>query len=278
MSTQVVQRLIYPVTRHFSHNLVFYRGPSMLTGEPILGIAGQATSNPKTGPVVQVWVLRSDISPIEAVKSGGDAAICGGCRHRGDGMGNQRSCYVEYFRAPFNLWRGLPNTQRDIDPAALALRLTGKHVRLAAYGDPAALPFETCEGLLTHAAGWTAYTHQWRHCDRRFRRIAMASVDSPGELREARRRGWRTFRVRTRDQALMAGEIQCPASAEAGHLTQCSRCGLCCGTNKSAKSIAIIAHGSNATHFGGEEREPGMRGPANCSNHRMRSPEDAPVR
>jgi hypothetical protein len=64
-------RIAYPVTRHFSHNLVFYRGPT------ILGIAGQATSNPKTGSVVQVWELRSDISPIHAMKTGGDRAICG---------------------------------------------------------------------------------------------------------------------------------------------------------------------------------------------------------
>jgi hypothetical protein len=244
-------RTIYPVTRHFSRNLVFYRGPSSLTGEPILGIAGQATSNPKTGAAVQVWVLRADISPIEAVKGGGDSAICGNCRHRGDGVGNRRSCYVEYFRAPFNLWRGLSNTQEEITPAELSSRLSGKHLRLTAYGDPAALPFGICEVLLAGVSGWTSYTHQWRTCDQRFRRISMASVDSPSEAQEAEGRGWRTFRVRRADQPLAPSEIVCPASEEAGHVAQCVSCRLCCGAERPAKSIAIIAHGSNATHFGG---------------------------
>jgi hypothetical protein len=242
-------RTVYPVTRHFSHNLVFYRGPSALTGEPILGIAGKATSNPKTGGVVQIWIVRGDISPIEAVKTGGDAAICGNCRHRGDGLGNQRSCYVEYFRAPFNMWRGLPNTQQDVTPAELSARLAGKHVRLAAYGDPAALPFEVFEILLSRVSGWTSYTHQWRTCDERFRRICMASVDSPEEFEEAQRRGWRTFRVRRADQPVGQSEVICPASNEAGHVAQCVSCRLCCGTERQAKSVAIIAHGSNATHF-----------------------------
>jgi hypothetical protein len=249
VKTIVGGRVVYPVTRHFSHNLVFYRGPSALTGDPILGIAGQATSNPKTGSVVQIWVLRSDVSPIEAVKTGGDDAICGGCRHRGDGLGNARSCYVEYFRAPFNLWRGLPNTQQDVTIGEVAERLAGKHVRLTAYGDPAALPFDICEALLKHASGWTAYTHQWRTCDRRFQHIAMASVDSLAEHREATRQGWRTFRVRRADQIVIPAEVVCPASEEAGHRTQCAECGLCCGTSRSAKSVSIIAHGSNATHF-----------------------------
>lgn len=249
MVKALAARTIHPVTRHFSHNLVFYRGPSMLTGEPILGVAGRATSNPKTGPAVQVWVLRADMSPIEAVKAGGDAAICGNCRHRGDGAGNRRSCYVEYFRAPFNLWRGLPSTRQDIAPADLSSRLSGRHVRLAAYGDPAALPFGTCEVLLARASGWTSYTHQWRTCDRRFRSISMASVDSPAEAQEAERLGWRTFRVRKIDQPLSPSEIVCPASEEGGHAAQCLSCRLCSGAHRQAKSVAIVAHGSNATHF-----------------------------
>jgi hypothetical protein len=61
--------------------------------------------------------------------------------------------------------------------------------------------------------------------------------------------GWRTFRVRRGEDSLAESEIVCPASYEAGHRAQCISCGLCCGTSRPAKSIAIIAHGSNATHF-----------------------------
>ena len=63
-------------------NVVFWRGPSLLTGEPIMAVAGQHTINAKTGPMVQIWILRSDMTPIEAVKSGGDEAICGDCKLR----------------------------------------------------------------------------------------------------------------------------------------------------------------------------------------------------
>jgi hypothetical protein len=238
-----------PVTRHFPKNLVFYSGPSLLTGDPIVAIAGQTTSNRKTGPCVQVWILRADVSPIDAVKSGGDSAICGTCRHRGHDGGQERSCYVTFFREPHNIWRSLPSTGRDVSVEKLANLLSGKHVRLGAYGDPAALPFEIWEGILRKASGWTAYTHQWRTCDERFRSIAMASVDSPEEKEEASRQGWRTFRVRRPDQPVMDTETTCPASIEGGHRKQCATCGLCCGAARPAKSIAILAHGSGARHF-----------------------------
>ena len=258
-------RISYPSTRHFASNLIFYRGPSEISGEPIFGIVGRETSNRKTGPVVQSWILRRDLSPIDAVKSGGDRAICGDCRHRGDGAGNMRSCYVEYFRAPFNLWRALPKTGVDITPQELSVLLRGKHLRLGAYGDPAAIPFRVWKTLLAQVSGWTAYTHQWQRCDPAFKSIAMASVDSEGEQRQAESFGWRTFRVRSANEPLMTSELACPASDEGGHLAQCASCGLCCGSPRQARSIAIVAHGGGAVHFindtpehetGGQEADP----------------------
>lgn len=41
---------------------VFYRGPSLLTGDPIVGIATGlegGSMNAKTGPMVQAWIIRS---------------------------------------------------------------------------------------------------------------------------------------------------------------------------------------------------------------------------
>jgi hypothetical protein len=235
--------------RHFPKNLIFYRGPSCITGEPVIAVAGRETSNPKTGPAVQVWILHQHQSPIAAVKSGADQAICGDCPHRGDGYGNGRSCYVEYFRAPFNLWRALPRTGLDVSVEDLSVKLKGKHLRLGAYGDPAAVPVGVWRRVLQHATGWTAYTHQWRHCDPEFRWIAMASVEDELEQQTAESFGWRTFRVRTVDEPLTRNEIVCPASTEGGHVAQCASCGLCCGSRRNAKSIAIVAHGSGASHF-----------------------------
>jgi hypothetical protein len=198
---------------------------------------------------VQAWILREDVSPTAAVKTGVDAAICGDCRHRGDGRGNRRSCYVEYFRAPHNLWRSLPATGAEISPVDLAETLAGKHLRLGAYGDPAAIPLHVWRVLLTRVSGWTAYTHQWRTCESEFKAIAMASVDTDKEQREALSAGWRTFRVLRSNDPLLESEIVCPASEEGGYAAQCATCGLCCGSARGAKSIAIVAHGSGATYF-----------------------------
>ena len=83
-------------------NFVFYRGPSMLDGAPIVAIATIArTSNVKTGAMVQTWIMRADTNPIDAARHGLDSSICGTCVHRGqhDDNGNRiastRSCYVQ---------------------------------------------------------------------------------------------------------------------------------------------------------------------------------------
>lgn len=232
---------------------VVYRGPSLLTGEPIVAIAtglDGGSGNPKTGPMVQTWILRVDVDPREAVRARTDDAICGDCALRGeDGMFN-RPCYVTVWFGPKQVWTRFthddyPAVARFEDLAAL---FEGLHVRVGSYGDPAAVPFEVWRQLLTLAGGWVAYTHQWRRCDPRFKTIAMASVDTVDEAHLARLAGWRTFRVRGEDDGLLASrgtplEIACPASDEQDHRTTCQHCQLCRGTNRPARSIAIIAHG-----------------------------------
>lgn len=221
-------------------NVVFWRGPSELTGDPIMCIAGQRTINAKTGPMIQVWILRADIGPIEAVKQGGDDAICGDCKLRGD-FGKDRACYVQWFRAPVNIFRS-HTLEWSLERFALAV--DGKQIRLGAYGDPVAVPVHVWESVLRLAAGWTGYTHQWRWCDAAFKRFLMASVDSLIEQREAASRGWRTFRVRaSSDDALITTEVSCPASDEMNHRTTCAKCSLCRGHARPAKDVAIIAHG-----------------------------------
>jgi hypothetical protein len=69
----------------------------------------------------------------------------------------------------------------------------------------------------------------------RFKRILMASVDSPAEYAEATEAGWRCYRVRT-DDTILPGEIECP---EAQGLTKCADCLLCAGNSRPAKSITI---------------------------------------
>jgi len=125
-----------------------------------------------------------------------------------------------------------------------------RFVRLGSYGDPAAVPYEVWENICNVAAGYTGYTHQWdnKKIDQRIKNFCMASVDSivgyTKEYDKARALGWRTFRVReSLENPVMDDEFVCPASKEAGVLTNCQRCNLCCGLNRiNAKNPVIMHH------------------------------------
>lgn len=220
----------------------------MLDGQPIIAVAtgvSRGSRNGKTGAEVQTWILRDDISPTDAVKTGDDVSICGNCVHRGDGMGGARSCYVTVFQAPLVVWKtaqkgGYP----VVSPEAAGAALAGKVLRLGSYGDPAAVPVSVWSALVSDVSGHTGYTHQWRTSDA-LRDYCMASCDSAFEQELAAAQGWRTFRVRTAAEPLAPREIICPASKEAGAKTSCSACKACGGASAKAKvNIAIIAHGA----------------------------------
>jgi hypothetical protein len=224
----------------------------MLDGSPIIVIAtgtGKNSVNVKTGALVQTWILRADVSPVDAIHSGADASVCGTCPHRGhivNGRNVGRSCYVAVFQAPRNVWqsekRGL---YPDATPAEARAILAGRRVRLGAYGDPAAVPFEVWSEVLADADAWTGYTHQWRVCDPAFSRFVMASCDTQRDYVEAKARGFRTFRVRLADEPRNEREIVCPASKEAGAKTTCASCIACGGHGAKARAdVTIIAHGT----------------------------------
>jgi hypothetical protein len=83
------------------------------------------------------------------------------------------------------------------------------------------------------------------------REICMASVDTEAEQREALAKGYRTFRVRTDDSALMHDETLCPASDEGGHRTTCSKCLLCDGAERgdTRRNVAILVHRTTMTFY-----------------------------
>jgi hypothetical protein len=232
------------------NGFIFYNGASMLDGKPIVGIAtgfAKGSSNAKTGgDLIQTWILRSRIDPRKAANTGGDASICGDCPHRGQvvaGRNVNRSCYVTLFHAPRNIYetykRGVYKPVTD-----LAETFAGRGVRLGAYGDPAAIPFHIWESVMSRASFGTGYTHQWRNYPE-LARYCMASADSEAERVMAHMLGFRTFRVRALADPVLAGEVICPASAEAGHKTICSACKACGGTGGKARAdIVIRAHGA----------------------------------
>ena len=200
--------------------------------------------NRKTGGMVQTYILRDDMNPLEASKTGADVSICGTCPHRGtptqDPKAKQakgRTCYVILGQGVLVTWRALQRgLYQTVNGADLG---RGRMVRIGTYGDPAAVPSEVWENLISEAEGWTAYSHQkgWRPD------LAMQSADSYGEALQMWAAGARTFRVVRDLSEVTAREVLCPASKEAGRRTTCEACKLCAGlATRSPKSVAIVQH------------------------------------
>jgi hypothetical protein len=85
---------------------IIYEGPSLYDGAPIVVLVQTGSSNRKTGDMVQTYILRSDIDPITASRTGKDSAICGTCPHMGTpsdkptGQAIGRTCYVTLAHGP----------------------------------------------------------------------------------------------------------------------------------------------------------------------------------
>ena len=230
---------------------IAYEGPSLLDGKPIVVIINKinsASANDKTGALVQSFIIRSDIDPVQALKTGDDESICGQCIHRpikAKASGNA-PCYVNVGRSVMAVYKAyLRGRYARIDTQALAQELAGKKLRIGTYGDGAAIPVSIWQTLTQYTNGHVGYTHQWQlpgfdHAA--WSKLAMASADNVHEYEQARDLGYRVFRVSIGVDKL-AREISCPASAESGKKTTCDNCMLCGGTSKQAKNIVIADHG-----------------------------------
>ena len=241
-----------PVVKTTDRMLV-WEGPSVLDGSPIMVIAtgahpvgsrAKSSANAKTGNMIQITIMRSDVNPTQSLKDGLDTAVCGNCIHRSKASGGVGDCYTHK-----NLRRGFAQTgtfkAHDSDgslPFDLA-RFEGRRVRFGAYGDPAAVPFEVWAEIAGVASGFTGYTHQWKTADPRFAELFMASADSEQDEVDANAKGYRAFRIRLPEESKLRGEIVCPSSEEAGNKTDCATCLQCSGTALGRKlNIVIIKH------------------------------------
>lgn len=244
---------------HKPTGYVIYDGPSRIDHAPIVAILITKAKNTKTANMAQLWIMRSDVDPGTAVRTGQDGSVCGigdrACVHRpikqDDGTYTKGSCYVQVDKAPASIFKAYKRGRYPvIGPAAAAALIAGRPVRLGAYGEPAALPRSVVELVTLRAPKHTGYTHQW--VDRQdLRGLVMASVDTVQEAYAAHALGFRTFRV-SKDGQTLPGEIVCPASKEAGYRTTCDRCGLCDGKRGDTdrrRNIAILAHGGTAVRF-----------------------------
>jgi hypothetical protein len=227
-------------------------GYLLLETELVIVIATLKTRNRKTGDMLQVWILNRHESPVSSVKTGSDANICFDCPARGF-KGKKRICYVP-LRSPQAIWRKYTRGgYAFLRPEDYARVFGGRKVRFGAYGEPVVIPFAIVAAISSVAQGRTGYTHQWLKPEFQvFRSFVMASCDSELEQRLAVSMGWRTFRTRSKYDPLLAGEITCPASDEAGKRTTCANCLLCNGSSgprDARKNITIIVHGTGAKNF-----------------------------
>lgn len=213
---------------------------------------GRKSKNPKTGNMIQVWILARHENPVAAIKSGNDSIVCGDCKHRGIN-GAKRTCYVRVANAPLAIWKAYNSGAYAYLPSdKYSDTFTSRTVRFGAYGDPVLIPVSIVEAIVAVAIGHTGYTHQWLNpAYAAHRSYFMASCDTATEHDLAKSQGWRTFRIRTADAPLLSREISCPASEEMGKRTTCENCKLCSGSriNDARKDIAIIVHGAGSKNF-----------------------------
>lgn len=215
--------------------IVLYRGPSELNGDPIVAILTHETTNPKTGPMAQVWIIPDlDVPPHVASKAGADESVCGDCplRHYLGG-----ACYVAMYQAPRAVWAALQRGRYG--------QWDGKAydgaIRLGAYGDPAAVPMHVWRRLMPRSAHpHTGYTRQWRKPSAQpLKSILMASVHNSAEAREAQAMGWRVFEVVHPGQTGTGNTKKCPSD-----VVSCAQCLACDGGDGSSRWIEV--HGSRA--------------------------------
>lgn len=214
---------------------LLYRGPSLFNGEEISVVITGLTvpsSNRKTGPIIQSWILSGSEKPTEAVKSGADASVCGSCPLRGS------SCYVNLVGVN-NIWENIDNLQKvDSDVLEIIRRYSGLGLRLGSYGDPAMVPLEVWMPLINASKFVVGYTHQWRTCDQRWQQYCQASVESIKDMYEANRMGWATYRVKLKDDSSEPGETVC--INQTNKYIKCNTCRLCNGK----KNIVVDVHGA----------------------------------
>lgn len=237
--------------------VILHRGESPFDGKPYVVIMPLGkSSNKKTGSMLQTYIIRSDMHPVEAVRQEEDGTICHNCPMRGlVGFPNRthnyvtigkngkpkkpkkpkkfRACYVNVGQGPAMVYGAYQRGRYvDYDPALHNQYIVGRRVRFGTYGEPVLIPLHVVANLASLSTGWTGYTHQWMSLHYAgYKQFFMASVHGltgPWSREHAKSLGWRTFRT-MRGGKPAPDEVLCPASVEAGHRLSCLTCRLCDG-------------------------------------------------
>lgn len=231
---------------------ILYEGPSVLDGKPIVVIATMKTDNSKTGNVVQTWILRADMNPLEALAAKEDVSVCGVCPLR-QSIGG--ACYVTVFHSPLVVWKAWKRGAYSVDWQSSSF--AGRVFRLGSYGDPAAVPMWVWTAATRSAAARVGYTHQLAHpkFDPAITEMCMVSAETPKGAAKAQAQGFRTFRVKSPETPSLDGEVVCLADSKG--LT-CVECRMCNGTSQ-GPSVVIDVHGPLTTRYESKYRTINLR-------------------
>ena len=194
------------------------------------------SANPKTGDMLQTWIIKANDFPSNAIKEGTDSSVCGSCLLRG------KICYV-YMAPVNNIWRNYKEGcyPKVSDSILQKIKKRRRLTRLGSYGDPCAVPIEVWKPLIKASAGYTGYTHAWQYTDQRWQQYLMASVESTTLMEKAHDLGWRTFRIVEYANELTDNEIMCKNWIDED--IKCENCKLCNGKSNKP-SIANVVHGA----------------------------------
>ena len=221
------------------------QGSSPLDGKPYVAILTTNSSNRKTGNMCQVWIIRSDINPVEAIQTGDDYSICGDCPHRKQADGS-RSCYVNVGQAPNSVYKAYQAGKyvSDLHCIDAVDVVKGRKIRWGAYGDPAIINPFVVMLLNKKADGHTGYTHQWRESFAQvFKGVFMASADGASDYIDSGLEGWKSFSVVP--QGYKPASIKlCPATMP-NSKASCLTCSLCDGAKT---NVYVEAHGSGGKY------------------------------
>lgn len=232
----------------YKETLVLYKGISLLDNEtPIMIVMSGFTkdsSNTKTGPLVQLYILPVHETPKDTYFSG-SFGVCGDCKYNGN-----NGCYVRWSNLG-SVWKSAKD--QPAIPMTLSKEfLRGLRVRVGAAGDPAAVHAHVWHELLSTCENFTGYTHQWdKPKYQNLQSLFVASVDNARENDKARALGWSTFFVTDNEKEAKEEGIRCLASTDKkdshGLPMTCSTCMLCNGKSTKQKTITEVLHGASNT-------------------------------
>jgi hypothetical protein len=198
------------------------------------------SNNRKTGNMIQIWIMNTNINPVEAVATGIDAiTVCKGCP-----FASGNGCYVNVGQAPLAIWKAFKaGKYPTLPPKDYARAFGGRKVRFGAYGNPSMMPLSIVKAIAKVCNGWTGYFHDWHTMPTAkadaYAQYFMVSTDTEESRLCAEENEWRYFHV---SPTQPANTMECLSDAKG---MTCADCKLCAGLSKARqKSIWINPHGS----------------------------------